>query len=125
MSAHRKIHSKLFPCEICGKSVKHKKDHMKTMHSSKLSEEKHYCDICGKSFVREVNMKNHKQNFHEGRRFECKYCPSIFSGQGALQEHQSSVHEGKRYDCDQCDKSFTRKPKLMEHIEGALGQHDA
>ena len=77
------------------------------------------CEICGKNFNSHRNLKQHKENIHEGKkRFSCGLCDKRFSQNKYLIMHNAKIHE-KKIDnqCPGCNKNFATKHGLKKHTE--------
>lgn len=73
------------------------------------------CGVCGKSFVKQSNMKRHSRTHNGGRPFTCDACKRSFSRKADLERH-SRIHSGERpFTCDVCKKSFLRKANMKRH----------
>ncbi|KAJ8901376.1 hypothetical protein NDN08_007222 [Rhodosorus marinus] len=75
------------------------------------------CDICGKQFMRDFEVKRHKVTVHQKRRdFACAECGRNFTQIGHLNEHVRVHHSGKNlHVCKVCGKKFGVKSKLRRH----------
>ena len=120
LEAHiRKKHGKechsghVFQCPKCPKKFKTKEQ--LDFHSVRHAEVKPYfCEVCGKSFLREKGLMNHMR-MHEGGGFMCAVCGKSFISQRVMMDH-STVHTGERpHVCDVCGKSFRLKANLHNH----------
>ena len=95
--------------------------HIKCVHN-KIKDA--FCDLCGKAFGTEKEMKVHKKSVHEGikpirtdKNVKCNFCGKVFSRGHHLKRHIASVHEGINYKCQVCGKSFNRPYLLQQHIK--------
>jgi DNA-directed RNA polymerase subunit RPC12/RpoP len=87
------------------------------------SEVRNYvCDLCGKGFLLEHLLANHRQSMHssreekeKGRRFVCTYCAKGFFSKSALQEHEFLHSEKKNFGCDVCGMTFKQSSGLRAH----------
>lgn len=88
---HKKIHFKLFSCNVCTKSFGAKKD-----------------------------LKIH-QRIHKDERPEiCKFCSQRFKDPAALRKHTKYLHSEvtlRPYICRKCKKAFSRKHTLQKHYK--------
>lgn len=94
-------------CEICGKTSKNIKLHLK-QHEGPTK-----CEICGKLVV---DMRNHLKMHIQRKatpKIACPTCGKMIAKGFSMREHINKVHlkvfQGKIYDCDQCDETFTRQ----------------
>ncbi|XP_032420422.1 zinc finger and SCAN domain-containing protein 2-like isoform X2 [Xiphophorus hellerii] len=108
-------------CDICGKSFK-KKFNLKQHYRIHTGERPFCCEICGKSFSQFSNLKVHKK-IHTGKRpFCCETCGRRFLRIDHLNIHKKT-HTGERpFSCDLCRKSFTRIDNLNNHKKIHTGQ---
>ena len=106
----------IYICDLCDlsqpESLENLKEHLKNVHecksvhkpkvSSKAKEV--ICDLCGKSFSFQANLKRHIIVFHEGKKdYKCDACGKAFGEKNDLKRHVSAVHEGiKNHICDLC-----------------------
>lgn len=102
-----------FHCSQCSKMFK-TRDQLE-YHSVRHAEVKPFsCEVCGKSFMREKGLINHKR-IHEGTGFMCDVCGKSFVSPRVLEDH-SSIHTGERpHVCDVCGKSFRLRANLRNH----------
>ena len=75
------------------------------------------CLICDKQFEKLLELRLHRNLFHEGKRVKCPTCNTLFSKSRALNMHISSVHEGVKFDCLLCESKFSQKISLKRHVE--------
>ena len=78
------------------------------------------CDLCGKTFSRKPNIKQH-MNLHlseERNIYPCTYenCPKFYTAKRNLESHIRSKHEGKRWICHFCHRQLSSSQKLNQHI---------
>ena len=74
------------------------------------------CQFCGKVLSSPVNLKNHINAIHEGkRRHQCDICGKSYKWQENLQHHMDYTHFLKTIQCPQCERSFASKQTLIRH----------
>ncbi|MEQ2169655.1 hypothetical protein GOODEAATRI_027424 [Goodea atripinnis] len=73
------------------------------------------CDVCGKAYKHNYEMKAHRR-IHTGERpFSCQTCGKGFMRSSGLAVHMR-IHTGQRpYSCRTCGKSFTQLNSLNYH----------
>ena len=92
------------------------------------------CEICASRFRNWINLKNHKEQVHEGKKllqsgissvyegkkpFKCDICDSTFVKKGSLHDHTRTQHEGvKAYECNICKMRFGDKSHVYNHKKG-------
>ena len=89
------VHEKV-PCEQCGElvGIGKMKRHIASKHTS-IYDRKFKCDVCGKGFLTNDRLKDHK-NVHTGEKpYKCQYCTSCFASKGTHAMHERS-HLGHR-----------------------------
>ena len=77
------------PCPDCGKIIAraNMRRHKAVWHDA---ERKFKCDVCGKSFITNQNLSDHR-NIHTGEKpYKCKYCTACFASSGTHAAHQRS-----------------------------------
>ena len=86
------------------------------------------CDICGKTFVREDNMKAHRKSHLEKDgtisnpqpfSLNCDKCDKTFKARYNLKRHCREQHgvEAESFPCHTCDKTFYRLDHLKSHCK--------
>ncbi|XP_019218797.1 uncharacterized protein LOC102079115 isoform X2 [Oreochromis niloticus] len=80
------------------------------------------CDVCGKAFEFNYQMKIHYR-IHTGERpFACKMCGKMFRCNNSLSKHIRTHTGGKPFSCTICGKMFKRSSHLTEHIMTHTGE---
>jgi len=80
------------------------------------------CDICGKVFDCQSNLKNHLSHSKmcmsddNYKPFPCMQCDKSYKNKKGLTDHMKEYHELlKPFKCDICEKQFISKVKLKRH----------
>ena len=91
------------------------KNHINTFH---LNKREYVCDLCGKAFIHNNDLRRHRSTVHEGlKNFKCDQCDKAFGSQGTLKTHVTYVHESTRnHICDSCGKAFATTSGLSRHV---------
>jgi len=80
---------------------------------------KHICDECGKRYVSQKHVVQHKIEKHgriELGSYKCEFCPSVFIQESLLKKHIHIKHTDDRpFICDTCAKGFKTKKHLDNH----------
>ena len=100
MKNHRKRDQPLVNCKLCGKDVKHIKEHERLNHSGeKRVLPKKVCSVCGEYFT---NISNHMKRVHgHGEKIQCDVCEYKASSTYDLLRHKES-HDAIPQPCEQC-----------------------
>ena len=75
-----------------------------------------FCDLCGKSFVTEIRMLEHKAYMHPITMTDCKKCPKcgkIFETPLAFKKHSQALH--LELVCTDCPKKLGSRKTLKDH----------
>ncbi|XP_033639003.1 uncharacterized protein LOC117299562 [Asterias rubens] len=112
------IHSKkttMFDCELCNKSFINRQRldaHKSRVHNR---ERPMLCEVCGKSFFCNENLKLH-QRVHNGEKpYTCKLCGTSFSMASSLTRHLRIHSNEKPYVCGRCGRAFSQDSSLKRH----------
>jgi len=105
-------------CQECDRHFPYPKDLKR--HTLKHSNEKPWCcDLCGKTFRSEWNVKFHKERVHgdKTKDIPCKICDKTFAFEDLLKAHIRNMHkQEKSWACEQCGKTFKLKQALLRHM---------
>ena len=91
-------------------------DHFQCHKDATLS-----CDFCEKKFVRNNELKVHKQIHQqdkERRTWKCNVCDQYYPSKFSLYQHKEIVHNLVRYACAMCPFQASSKYYLKTHEEG-------
>ncbi|XP_045503120.1 zinc finger protein 568-like isoform X1 [Colias croceus] len=94
--------------------------------SSNNEEDQNYgnyqCNVCQKSFQKNMQLQNHMRNHRAERRFMCTFCNKAFSQSNNLRAHLR-IHTNERpYKCQECGKAFTQVTNLNNHVRLHTGE---
>ncbi|XP_056301014.1 zinc finger protein 574 [Pseudoliparis swirei] len=105
----------LFSCRSCPKSFLSPLQLVHHRRRSHVAERSFSCGVCGKSFKKQIHVRNHIR-IHTGERpFQCSDCGKTFSSLANLTRH-NLIHSGVRpYRCDVCHRSFSQSSNLRQH----------
>uniref|UniRef100_A0A3Q2E144 C2H2-type domain-containing protein n=1 Tax=Cyprinodon variegatus TaxID=28743 RepID=A0A3Q2E144_CYPVA len=96
-----------FKCVICGRSFWREAD-LKEHQGTHTGERPFSCQTCGKQFSHIQSFKNHKRA-HTGKRpFLCQTCGKTFSQKSHLRDHRRTHTGEKPFSCPICGKGFSR-----------------
>ena len=73
------------------------------------------CDICSKTFVTKVKLKEHEKFTHNPH-FECEECHLVLTEKAKFKHHVKSVHKGMVFTCYPCDFKANTKGIQTKHI---------
>lgn len=80
--------------------------------TSKSSNGKLMCDICGETMTTKEELRNHIQIHSSKRPYVCPICQKSFRHLNVLKTH-SRVHTGEKpFTCTTCNRSFAHKSTL-------------
>ena len=106
--------TKLFWCNICGKSCVSNK-RLKQHKESHSMERPHACSVCDMRFKRPSEVTKHMKIHNENKKYTCQFCPFKTVHKFALDMHLKRHFGDYKYKCDICDKGFYTKFDLTNH----------
>ncbi|XP_067205496.1 zinc finger protein 675-like [Linepithema humile] len=110
-----------YECPLCHRRLVTQENldqHVLTQHEKK---EKSVCDICGKTFFENYDLRKHRRIHTGDKPYNCTVCGRAFARHSSLSQHLL-LHTGARiYACDVCDKSFAQKAGLICHRKSHSG----
>ncbi|XP_056142203.1 zinc finger protein 574-like [Lampris incognitus] len=105
----------LFTCRSCTKSFPSKLQLVHHRRKSHVMERSFQCNICNKSFKKQIHVRNHLRTHTGERPFQCSDCGKTFSSLANLMRH-NLIHSGLRpYHCDVCHRAFSQSSNLRQH----------
>ena len=114
---------KPWPCKICGKSFA-RKTNMKDHMITHSTERNYPCDICHKTFNKPYSRKVHMRNHLDQKPHKCTVCSKSFSQSCALVSHLR-LHTGERpFACHLCPKAFAQQSSLQSHVVTHTGERN-
>lgn len=92
---------------------------MSGTHTKQHSQQILLCEICGKNFANQSQLRNHTRlhvPIEQRRSFACYICKANFAYKKSLVHHMPS-HSGQKiqYQCDECKSQFSRPDALRRH----------
>lgn len=110
-----------FKCKTCSHRAKNKQLILKHINKQHLHVTTFLCDICGKSFLTEKNLKAHIPIHNESKDYMCQICPKNFKMESGLRAHLRTHREDRRFTCNECGKAFKKNYSLLEHKKAHQG----
>ncbi|KAK4037765.1 zinc finger protein 2 isoform X2 [Daphnia magna] len=130
---HRQVHSNKRPheCDVCGKTFKRAttvRVHKRTVHGSKDEQFLFTCELCGKRFKTNFELKKHLDKHPSEDNplpYQCKYCDSRFPDKAQQITHSNTLHANEgEYVCHICGKKVKTETALENHVKSHSGIRD-
>ena len=102
-------------CEICGKVYKNNTN-LKRHSCKPPSVDTRTCNICNKTFNLKVHLQIHMRIHTKEYPFLCKSCGKLFNQRANLMKHMRIHEPQKKFQCEICQRRFTQKAALLEHL---------
>lgn len=83
-----------------------------------INRQQQLCNLCGKTLLSKITLRNHMLSHSNGRNFECPECGKQFVRKDYLAAHIRTCHNSNRetkYRCNECDKTFYTKVGFDQH----------
>ncbi|XP_017165432.1 zinc finger protein 184-like isoform X2 [Poecilia reticulata] len=107
---------KPFKCDICGRCYT-QQCNLKIHHRTHTGERPFSCETCGKSFSLSYVLNRHK-TIHTGERpFLCQSCGKSFCQISILNRHKTIHTSEKPFSCQTCGRRFNRRDNLTMHMK--------
>lgn len=119
--SHMQIHSGVtYACETCDFTTMNKislKTHIRRVHRRDF---RYHCEQCGKGFMSNYDLEDHKASHLNAKTFVCEYCGNTYSQKSYLVAHKRVIHRiqktaPKQHRCELCSKSFASEYSLRNH----------
>lgn len=119
--SHMQIHNGVtYACETCGFTTTNKvslRTHIRRVHRRDF---RYRCEQCGKGFMSNYDLEDHKASHLDAKTFVCEYCGNAYSQKSYLVAHKRVIHRirktaPKQHRCELCSKSFASEYSLRNH----------
>ncbi|XP_019213021.1 zinc finger protein 121 [Oreochromis niloticus] len=112
---------KSLECDICGKVFKQNYE-MKRHYTVHTGEKPYFCKTCGKGFTQRGALTYHMR-IHTGEKpYSCKTCGKMFAYSSDSLKHRR-IHTGEKpYPCKTCLKMFACSSSLSIHMRTHTGE---
>lgn len=109
--------STLPKCDICGKSFKNLKSHMRNHYTDRQFK----CKVCDAHFVHSSYLNVHMRKHTGETPFVCSECGHTFTARNKLTFHMKKHSGLLPFKCayEQCDRAYREKFMLQRHIRAA------
>lgn len=79
-----------FKCDLCSKS--YFENHLLQVHKLVHTKIRHYCNICGKDYVRLMSLTRHMHSHSDVKPFACNIC-----NYSSIEKHSVKKHMMKKH----------------------------
>ncbi|XP_067613498.1 zinc finger protein 90-like isoform X2 [Eurosta solidaginis] len=112
---------KQYECEICGKRFERNFD-LKTHKTIHIEEKPVKCDFCEMRFANIYNQRRHMRLHTGDKPYKCDICGKDCMTKYALTRHKLTHNDEKLLKCDFCEMSFTHHKSFQRHIQAHTGE---
>ncbi|XP_070707315.1 gastrula zinc finger protein XlCGF57.1-like [Pempheris klunzingeri] len=115
------IEKKKSGCDVCGKRFT-KQANLRRHLKIHTGEKQFGCDVCGKRFTRQETLRTHMRTHTGEKPFVCGDCGKRFAYQELLKRHMRLHTVEKQFCCDVCGKQFKRQETIKIHMRIHTGE---
>ena len=114
-----KIKKEQFECHFCCKKYRTYPSlrlHIRTEHEE---EQNYACEKCDCKFLRESDLKKHKEKHENVKNYFCDFCTERFASKFRLKTHLFKIHKDKNevFSCKICRNKFWTYSNLEQHLQ--------
>ncbi|XP_049883363.1 zinc finger protein 354B-like [Pectinophora gossypiella] len=109
-------------CNACDKTFLKRRDlwnHTKKFH---LMDRPHECDVCGKNYFSNYELKKHMVTHTGIRAYQCAICLKSYGRKFTLREHMRIHENDRRFKCEACGQAFVQKCSWKSHMKSRHGE---
>lgn len=82
------------------------------------------CNVCGKYFMRNFDLRRHKAKIHNESGYRCALCNAVFMSKIGVEKHQLKCIKNEKnqgniieFECDYCNIKCKKKFNLVMHMQ--------